>query len=734
MLNVPAFQDPAAPAQPPAAPAPLTFIAPGAMPGLAPPVEVVAPPHAAPEPVPGPPAPEPHGFGPPGAPPPELGDQQPADPLAAYRAVPVQTPPPPPSWRAIPGVGIEHPAIGRITGGSTQEIEAYIFQHAREWGPESATDALFALQQLGAQGGAAPAGGGQSGYDITIQRDMMSQVDPRAAANAFLAQQARHLGEEEVRRANAQRFMAAAAGQQATANEQERMAAQRLMEQQEASKEAHARLANVDRVLEGLQNASIDPERFLNTGGNRVGAVLATALGALGSLAGSPNNALGIIDGAIRRDIAAQQTALESGHRTAGAMQRGLEQFRSITNDDQAARDAYRAAYLTALGNRIGALSTQASGVYADRLSRLATLVEQERSLAAAAVPHRLGQISMRMRHASETTAQSLLNPPRPANSAFNRPEPQQGAQQAPGAAPTPDQAEGTPQQPQSLLEAPAQPGTIPQINTQATEQVVANLPGLGRVPVDRDVHDESLRNPTRAAAMHVRRQRQRPAAQTQSVRFEPLEGTELARGQQIIRREGEQQLGQFDFLTPVQGRETTARRALETAALHERLIDTDATLGSMQDLFDTVERFRSEYRAHPGSFGSLLLSPEGARVRGALNELRQIRQIATGRGVLNEGDREVLDEEIPTSRWGSQTVPGVDTDNTLNSITGLLQAWMRSISRRARSMGYDVNSIYGASNAREAQQNAASGQAPGDLAVRRAASNVEGTPPRRGE
>jgi len=656
------------------------------------------------------------------------GDHAPADPLAQFRPGAVDQGPQTSQWRPDPAHGgIVNTQTGEVIRAEPGAFD-FVAQSTSRLGAQSASDAIFALQQYAQGQGAAGGGGGAGGADVTVQRDLMSSVDPRAAAQAALLQRARLMGEEEVRRANMQRFAASAIGQQTVADEQERAARERQLEHQASAKDAAQRLSNVDRVLEGLSNASIDPERFLNTGGNRIGAVLATALGSLGSLTGQPNQALGIIDAAIRRDIAAQQVALQSGHQTAGLMQRGLEQFRELTNDDQAARDSYRAAYLTALQNRVGALQTSASGVYADRLSRLATLLEQERAAALAAIPHRLGQVSVRMRHTSSEAANQLINPARAQNSAFAGQAPQ-GAQAAPGAAPAATQSVSTPAASGSLLEAPAQPGAIPQLNVRAaTDQVMANLPGLGRVPADRDVADMSRTNPTRAAAEHTRRMRQ---PQQPAGRLAPLEGPDLARYQDAIAQQDTTTLPQFDALQLIPGREATARHALADTDLRRRLFDAEPTLNIIGDLYDTVQHFREAYNRNPGNVAGLLQTPEGGRVLGALLQLRQIRQISSGRGVLNEGDREVLDEEISADRPITPTILGRDWDRDLNNMTGLLGAWMRTITRQVRSLGYDVNSALGARIAGEAQGNR--GNRGADVAVDRAAQDIAGTPPTRG-
>lgn len=130
------------------------------------------------------------------------------------------------------------------------------------------------------------------------------------------------------------------------AREAARLDAARAEWETSVAAEMRQRLFSVDQALGAVREGRVDPEQFLG-GPNRAGAVIAVALGQLGSaLTGDPNQALQIIESRIEQNIAAQQANLQQGRAALAGAQQGLELFRAVLGDERAAIETAREAAL----------------------------------------------------------------------------------------------------------------------------------------------------------------------------------------------------------------------------------------------------------------------------------------------------------------------------------------------------------------------------------------------------
>lgn len=103
-------------------------------------------------------------------------------------------------------------------------------------------------------------------------------------------------------------------------------------------------ITDLEQAQEQLKDAKIDPERWYGTGpGKRIGAAIATALGAMGAAQGGiPNYALQIINDAVNRDIMAQKAELNKKGQLVSLQQNMLSVLRGQGMDERAAENAAR--------------------------------------------------------------------------------------------------------------------------------------------------------------------------------------------------------------------------------------------------------------------------------------------------------------------------------------------------------------------------------------------------------
>jgi hypothetical protein len=176
-------------------------------------------------------------------------------------------------------------------------------------------------------------------------------------------------------------------------------------EQQDALDDAARRAGDLERERQGamraaqqrytaaqqrMRDSQVDPNRyFADRGGalGRIGAAIATALGAAGSvLTGGPNMALGIIEGEIDRDIEAQRANQALAQSDAEGARTFLDITRTEFSDRGAAEDAARAMAWDAVARRAAqheALLTDQEA--RNRANALRLQAEQESAAAAAA-------------------------------------------------------------------------------------------------------------------------------------------------------------------------------------------------------------------------------------------------------------------------------------------------------------------------------------------------------------
>lgn len=144
--------------------------------------------------------------------------------------------------------------------------------------------------------------------------------------------------------------------QQETVAEQQR--------QQANSTELMRRQTEVDKASKDYVKAaqSIDPNRIMH-GGRGVLAALAMAAGAYGATLGkTPNFAQQIIDHAIDRDLSAQQMALSGKKEALTQTQQAFQNYRSIYQDDAAARAAVRADAREVFATQIAGIGIKMKG------------------------------------------------------------------------------------------------------------------------------------------------------------------------------------------------------------------------------------------------------------------------------------------------------------------------------------------------------------------------------------
>lgn len=144
--------------------------------------------------------------------------------------------------------------------------------------------------------------------------------------------------------------------------QQETLAAQQRQETQTA--ELQRRQTEVDKASRDYVKAagSIDPNRFMS-GGRGVMAAIAIGIGASGAaLAKTENFAQKIIDHAIDRDLSAQQMAVAAKKDALTQTQQAFQNYRSIYQDDAAARAAVRADAREVFATKVEALGAKMKG------------------------------------------------------------------------------------------------------------------------------------------------------------------------------------------------------------------------------------------------------------------------------------------------------------------------------------------------------------------------------------
>lgn len=148
------------------------------------------------------------------------------------------------------------------------------------------------------------------------------------------------------------------------ADELQRETAAEQNRQQANTAELLRRQTEVDKASKDYVKAAqeIDPNRFMS-GGRGIMAALAMAAGAYGATLGrSQNFAQQIIDHAIDRDLSAQQMSLNAKKDGLNQLQQAFQNYRSIYQDDAAARAAVRADAREVFAAKMDAVSSKFKG------------------------------------------------------------------------------------------------------------------------------------------------------------------------------------------------------------------------------------------------------------------------------------------------------------------------------------------------------------------------------------
>jgi hypothetical protein len=207
-------------------------------------------------------------------------------------------------------------------------------------------------------------GGGASSTTTSTERQNDSPLlrelrDVRSRAVQGYGDRMSQAGAQAAQYGDAQSQMLATRGDQL---QQETVAAQER--QQAQSAELLRRQTEVDKASKDYVKASqnIDPNRIMH-GGRGVLAALAMAAGAYGATLGKTQNfAQQIIDHAIDRDLSAQQMALNGKKDALTQTQQAFQNYRSIYQDDAAARAAVRADAREMFATQLESLNIKMKG------------------------------------------------------------------------------------------------------------------------------------------------------------------------------------------------------------------------------------------------------------------------------------------------------------------------------------------------------------------------------------
>ena len=175
--------------------------------------------------------------------------------------------------------------------------------------------------------------------------------------------------------------------QRALAEEQAAQQAEMVAQEQERRRALAQRMQRFDESLRRVAEQRIDPEGFFGGDfGRRLGAGIVVALGQFASgLTGGENAALGIINRAIDRNIAAQRDNMSNARSSAALEGQALSQYRSLLGDERAAEAAARAAHLQAVVSRLSGMMANARADQVAPMQRLRDALQEQQALAARA-------------------------------------------------------------------------------------------------------------------------------------------------------------------------------------------------------------------------------------------------------------------------------------------------------------------------------------------------------------
>lgn len=195
----------------------------------------------------------------------------------------------------------------------------------------------------------------------------------------------------------------------AAAIDREDILAEQAAEQERIAADRDATLARAQSqymaAFQEARSATVNPSRLFQNGGG-VAIAIATALGSLGSqLTGGENQALGIIERAIDRDIRAQTTNQGNAQRTVQNARSFIDITRQQFSDEAAAATAARSLAWDQVAQR---LDRQVASVQAGAArDEAAALAEQARAQAMAAAREALAAEQQRQLDQREQQART---------------------------------------------------------------------------------------------------------------------------------------------------------------------------------------------------------------------------------------------------------------------------------------------------------------------------------------
>lgn len=233
----------------------------------------------------------------------------------------------------------------------------------------------------------------QPAGSIQAEATYTRQGTPTAETAAALGQANDRLSQAQGVADAAERNLAytAAGTQQALAEEQ--LAQQQAMVQAEQARQQQVmqRMQAFDDTIRRVQSNQIDPEGFFGGDfGRRMGAGIIAAIGQFAAgLTGGQNTALGIINGAIDRNIRSQEMNMQNARQGAALEGQALAQFRQLLGDDRAAEEAARAAALAATVSRLEGMIATARADQVGPMQQLRDALAQQQALAQQAAQER---------------------------------------------------------------------------------------------------------------------------------------------------------------------------------------------------------------------------------------------------------------------------------------------------------------------------------------------------------
>jgi hypothetical protein len=527
------------------------------------------------------------------------------------------------------------------------------------------------------QSGPARGAGGPRGMaEVSMDQTIHGQVDPNLLAQGGVANDRAAAAQQAVDAGNISLTKTGADHQVQAADLLNQQAAQAQQEMQQHEQLIQQRALRLDEMMGQVAQQRIDPEGFFGGDGGfarRLGATLAVALGSLGSsLTGGPNQALGIINASIERNINAQESNLQHGRASVAAGQQALAQMQNLYQDMDAARAATRALHLQAAVNRLDAQMATLGPDQLARAQELRNALLEQQEIARQIAAQR-SAVTARVR----TTTRMPMGPEQQAQL-------QGGLMQA--AAPRPAQ--------QSAATAPAQSpwdSTLPPLSDGAQ----ASARRFTQQAVTRE---RGRRRPAPQAAPSVPVAQETPPAVEQHEQFDP---------QNVYippRSTDEMNPAAMAAMLDRSGR-TAVQAGLPTALFNLRPLDTPAarqqqqlarSTPESQALLRSLDRRAGRFLAAAAFFENerdrtSLLDPENmGAMEAALREIGAAMRDAQEMGTAGSvGEINYVERLVSSDADGITRLLGPTYDVQRRRLAGVMRNSLNSLERRANSDGY---------------------------------------------